>query len=615
MNAEVYHPNDDSKSPKSSRVFGGLVNVGDEDLAAIIRPLEKQITAGIFASAGDWLHGPSGMGGNGPVGIFIRNHAAKAGIKNANALITGADLVLRKIGPFYEVAGEGWQTIRDYFDANRAFAKEIAPVLHAQHQGDDFRGLLSAASRNNEVIQIQRKKIKNDWMGRVMRGASSLPSTLYDFMLANVRSSTPGENLSGLQSSKAYQKGVSIFEGIRDNMGPRQAGAEVVRQLGNFIDRKAQKAETKREQAQTAYGMIKFLAENVEQEPGQERVPAMNDHGRIPLKRYIKDVFQCHQRNMGEKELGQRTLEKLDYACEKIAEEIQNGQLNPLALVALVGERAIVRPGGKQIAPRKEIDEAIAKQKARLPVHYAVDAEQYIEESILNKEDVKHLLDTLKGENRDFFMVCLPQEVVEQAGVTAKDYTEAKQRTHESFARFLHEAVMDMSTLTDKQLRDVGFKDEQIDTLREVAAEVKGKPVRSVLASVSTHGEFAKGIEFIVAGNVDYWRSLANSEFKAGDLFKKAKEEKKAAAKPGMTGEEEAPARTEEDEERHERRASHRRRTTRARHDDMEENDLSADGEEFDQERSARPGLRGLAEHAHLGRLAAERDQGREWAS
>ena len=615
MTTDPYQSKPTEKDPKSTKVFG-FINVGDEDLAAIIRPLEKQITAGIFANAGGWLHGPQGVGGNGALGQFLRTHSAKLGIKNADIVITGADLLIRKAAPFYDVAGQALGTIKEYFNANKAFAKEIAPILHAQHQGDDLRGLMSTASRHNEVIQIHRKKIKDDWVGRVMSNASALPSTIFDFMLANVHSTPEGVEAKGLAKSAIYQKGAGLFDKMRDDTLARGAGTEAVRQIGNFFDRKAHKAEAKREQAQTAYGMIKFLADAVGEEPGQDRVPSMNEHGRIPLKRFIKDVFQCHQRNVGEKELGQRALEKLDYACEKIADGIQNGQMNALALVALVGERGIVRPGGKEIATHKEIDAAIAKQKARLPVHFPVDAEQYLEESVLAKEDVKHLLETLKGESRDHFIVCLPQEVVEQAGVTAKEYTEIKQRTHESFARFLHDAVMDMATLTDKQLTDIGFKDEQVDLLREVAAEIKGKPVRSVLASVSTHGEFAKGIEFIVGGNVDYWRSLASSEFKAGDLFKKAKGEKKDTAKAAPS-EEEGRATDEEDaDERRSRRQRLKRAAStsvRGRHQD-DEYEVDGDAEEHEAPAGGRPGQRGLAETSHLGRISAERDYSRDYA-
>ena len=229
------------------------------------------------------------------------------------------------------------------------------------------------------------------------------------------------------------------------------------------------------------------------------------------LEDYIEGIFQLHQKNMGELEIGERMGEDLHHAAKEIAGRITAGDLHPMALVDLVGERQIVRKGGKSIASRAEVKEALDKETDRMPAHYSIDPDKYLAEATFTLEDMQEILGSMEGEMRDFYISLFPQEVLEKAGVSQEESDQVHQRMKQRYGEMLRLSILDMASQPDEELQQAGLTEKEITMLRDTAKEAQSptEGVKSVLAAVSTHGEFKKGVEWAVVNDADYWRNLA----------------------------------------------------------------------------------------------------------
>gem|GEM_PF-37371 len=243
------------------------------------------------------------------------------------------------------------------------------------------------------------------------------------------------------------------------------------------------------------------------------------------LKTYVKDIFQTHQKNMGQKHVGERLNERFDYASEQIAEAIERGRMHPMALVHLVGERTIVKRAGKSIASRAEIDEALDAMCEKMPAKFDVDVDEYLGESTMTGEDIKHILTSLNGQARDLFVEIIPDEVLLHVGLSEEDIHSTHQRNKKEFGKLLTTALMDVASMSKDELEAANLHDAEIKLVYDLAGKGKTGDIKSVLAGVSTHGEFKKGVEWPLASMKDYWMQVAADERQIGDEYKKNNEE------------------------------------------------------------------------------------------
>ena len=265
-----------------------------------------------------------------------------------------------------------------------------------------------------------------------------------------------------------------------------------------------------------------------------------------PLKGYIKEIFQLHQKNMGQSRVGERLNDKLDYACEQIASAIERGRMHPMALVHLVGEREIVKKEGKSIATQTEVNNALDAMCEKMPAKFNVDANEYISESTMTEDDLKHILLNLRGEARDLFMEIIPDEVLLHLGVTQEDIHETHLRTKNQFAKLLTTALMDMASMSEEELKAAKLTDAEIKLVYDLAEKGKTGDVKSVVLGISTHGEFQKGVEWPLANMKDYWEQVAAGTITVGAVYKERGEE----LTPERKAREEAEAKAAKEEEK-----------------------------------------------------------------
>ncbi len=281
----------------------------------------------------------------------------------------------------------------------------------------------------------------------------------------------------------------------------------------------------------TAFDMIKKLADKLEDNP------RLNNIDGKPLAGYIEDIFNQHQMNMKQHKVGERLHTKFKAAAEAIATALTDGVVHPQALIHLVGDRKIVLAQGKDVASIADVHTAINEVAELMPAKYYVDADSYLGENVMTEQDIKGLLNDLKGPQRDFFASLLPDDVLKRFGFKDIDIFDVRQRTEATFAGNLRQVLLDIATQPDEVLREAKYKDEEIKKLRDAAPKLQKDGLRSQVAAVSSfvapRGEFKEGLAWLAINHVEYWKKLSRGEMQVGDMYKQAgeklysKEEKK----------------------------------------------------------------------------------------
>lgn len=315
---------------------------------------------------------------------------------------------------------------------------------------------------------------------------------------------------------------------MRDIMVP--VGSISAGMLAQNINDNRDKEKNKK----TAFDMIKKISEEQDRNGKVERVEGRD------LTSYIMEVFNQHQENMGQFAIGKRHQKRFEEDCKLIAEAIQDGRMHPMALVELVGDRMIAKDKGKDIATVEETQAAIDKMAQKIPAKFTVSPSEYFSELSMKEEDLKDIVASLKGPDRDFFICLMPDEVATKIGLKEEELKAARENGKGAFAGMLRQALLDVASLSDEQLQPP-YDAPEVQKIREMAVKVKKEGLRSDVAAVSSfvapRGEFKEGLAWLVINHKDYWKSIARGERKIGDIYNSAgqklyselEDEKKAA--------------------------------------------------------------------------------------
>jgi hypothetical protein len=511
---------------KSSTILGGLITV-NESTARVANIAESYLKP----YALQWFE----RNGKPQIKAFVETQF-KANPTTAGKIASVVSGGLTYGSIFYGELLGLYHSGQNYFSGRTKLAQEVAPVLLAGNHSTGMAGLYSAEVRQNEVIQVARKRLDERVFYDTMADLSQLPSSLAALFLSSHQNETPQQTQERLrrEAEAARHATHQLARGPEGGINPLQLDKSSLTMLGTSLlseglkdtaAKKGREVKTKK----CSLDMISHLAKQVDQNPGTDTIDTPGGREGVEIKKYIKDIFNQHQRDMGQPEIGKRNMERLDYACEEIARAIQAGKLHPKALVNLVGERKIVKaldksnPDHIEISSRSDIDKALLEQTRRMPAKFSIDTDDFFAQSPLTEDDVKSLLGTLKDKERDFFITLMPTEIVRKAGLSEKEDNEARQRIHQDFGKMLRTALLDIAASDDKELKDAGFSRDDISNMRKWADKARENPQTSLVAAVSTHGQFRKGIDFVLGGYADYWKGIAAKEYAPGELFKKQK--------------------------------------------------------------------------------------------
>jgi hypothetical protein len=492
----------------STKILGGLVDIGDSNLAGLINTGEAILSADAIKKLDIWKTGAKGQAFQEKLARTLRVNDRFAG-----RLVTGA---IYGLPAFYVSIFSAAKSAANYGSELRNLNKQVEPFLAANRQSAGLGGLIGGTG-NNEVLQVARKRVRQGLTNEIYQTLTSVPSGLVKMFSGWNAARNQLKAPQAHADNHAVHGGESTTSKLVEILPPAIGSA-----AENYFKRKISQSDVFKPN-RIALDYIIHLDNCVKSSPGESTIQSLGESGEVPLKKFVREIFLLHQRNMGEPEIGRKNAEKLDYACEQIAEMIRTGKMSAWGLVSLVGERHIVLPNGQGVAGHTAVDKALEKARTLTPAHFSVDVDQFWEDSLSSQEDAKGLLASLKERDRDLFILVHPQDVMEKLGVSKKEYGEAEHRMARYYPEMLWKATQDLASMDDKELKREGFERREIAFLRRVADETRQEPHNAILSHVSTYGQYKEGIEFLVSQHTNWWRSVANGECKIGGLCKKAR--------------------------------------------------------------------------------------------
>lgn len=402
---------------------------------------------------------------------------------------------------------------RDARKSKKELQREVEPFLIGEFGKSSGRKL---AKSSNEIIAHQRGRIAGQTKYDIVRATAGLADKTPDLLqLMDKRREAleeqgkekgaqeeilAGDKVPGLEEAeKKIRQGIDkathgvdgiVSAGIFDkqhrdllNVGIRTGVPAVQEYFENEGARRVGK--------NSAYEMIKLLSKQAENSSGDLTYVRAGDD-QIPLEEYILDVFQQHQKDIEGIALNDRyrSMPELKKACEMIAEEIDRNKLDPMALVALVGDRKIL---DKDLVLAKPDDVRSALRDVWKIMEHSdtPDTEEFINESAFDtKEEFKAILNGLPEEEKPFFVSLFPTSVLKEMGdMKQKDIDALRDKMgDEQFPKEMLGAVEEIAALDEEEIQRLGLTPEEISMLRMVNEAVQENGKDAVLEQMGGDG-------------------------------------------------------------------------------------------------------------------------------
>lgn len=362
-----------------------------------------------------------------------------------------------------------WKDLREYKRALSQTATDVAPVLKDIKGSSGFMTLLGVKADENEVIYVRRQRLGAVHSGNHLRNGIGLIEKL------------PGAARS-ITSLPALQEQAGEIQGrmqgmVNDRFKSMMIGASGgVAPMVDYYKQSLKVSQQKAQMRPDALQMITSLQETLKHSPDAQEfdVPGTR-YNTVSLGNYIAMVFKCHQEDMSKLDKScspvRRQLEgKLLEVSERLAQSIREGEISPLMLVRLVGERHVIKRGGRDVASLKEVQAVIRKYSQKAQSYQDVPEKEFYEN--VPKQDVHELLSGLKGEERQMFMATLPDNILQAEGIGEKEIKEMRDATGARYKQILAEAVAGIAHSDDADLEKMGLQPEGIAQARAAAQEI-----------------------------------------------------------------------------------------------------------------------------------------------
>lgn len=372
-----------------------------------------------------------------------------------------------------------YKNISRYKGALSKTAADIEPVLKDIHGSGGLMSLLRITPEENEVIYARRQRLSTAHSSEHLCNAVGLVEKvpgLFGAVRQVVRKSdaphVPTENVptEKAPAGNADKSGKGSFEGVM--LGAAGGAAPLVTMYQSTMQQEQRRKQLKPDGLE----MITKLAETLRESPDTQDfdVPGAR-YNTVSLANYIAMTFKCHQEEMskidpGCSQIRQQLGGKLLEASEHIAEAIRKGEIAPLMLVRLVGERQIVKRGGREIAPLKEVDAVIRKYANKAQSYHHVPEKEFYEN--FSKQDVHKLLHGLQGKERLMFMATLPDNILQAEGIGGSEIKAMRDETGPHYQQMLAEAVVGIASKGDAELEKLGLQPEEVEQARSFMQDI-----------------------------------------------------------------------------------------------------------------------------------------------
>lgn len=402
---------------------------------------------------------------------LIMDHGAKvfSNPTHLKVVATGTSLTIGVGTQLFENAITFWKDLKHYKQSLSKTAEEIAPVLTEIKGGHGLVSLLGVSADDNELIYAHRRRLGAEHSAKHLNNSIGM----IDKLPGVFRSVT---NLPGIRERVGgYDDKIDSFAtGASTALGP----------VVSFYQQSLNKNLARQQLRPDALSMITALKEELASDPAANEfeVPGARNQS-LSLSNYISCIIRTHQEDMAKLDpscapIRKQLDKKLFEVSDRLAGAIREGEISPLMLVRLVGERHVVKRGGRDIASIKELEKAIHKFSGKVQSYQQVPEKEFYEN--FTKQDLKEILHTLKGEERQMFMATLPDNILQAEGIGDKEIQSMRDATGPKYKQMLAETVLGLAGHDDKELEAIGFGKDEIQQARDAAGQIVNEGVGAV---------------------------------------------------------------------------------------------------------------------------------------
>lgn len=245
---------------------------------------------------------------------------------------------------------------------------------------------------------------------------------------------------------KAKEAGLNALRGNGENAGFLDQMKQVLPTIGTAVSEnyaaQYMDRERKKVSSVSAYDMIMTLTSQIDNDPSMKSydlpdgMKLQDGQRSVSLERYVEELFRRHEADMEpDGKIGKRLEEKLKDASKVIAEALRDGDIDGLTLIALVGERHIVKRGAKSIADKEQARDEVRRQMVKSRRHNTVDEAEYYSERSFTRHDLEEALKSVEGEERMWFASMFPDNVLEGAGMKQEEIKTIRSAATEDIGR------------------------------------------------------------------------------------------------------------------------------------------------------------------------------------
>ncbi len=481
-------------------LIGGAVNEGTRHLGNIIVPKAYHISEKLLSEN--------------------LNVQGKLLARGSTVAAVGANLVLGGGMYFYPLI----QSLRKHRQDYKALARAIAPVLEDIRGNHSVGALMSIREEDNEVIYVHRKrmaqkmnlettnntidlllnvgpkiatteKLSHMWSGEELRSTQKAREAQRLAELANPE--LKKDKTSGTSAEKD-SKTSSMVEWLKSTVS--MGSSPVATYITTRNTRKLQKNS----RSFSTLEMIMELDKQVAADP-KARSFTTPGHGRrqsYGLEEYILCVMRNHQSEMADindqhTELRDALTDDALKAASQLAKAIRNGEISALSLVRMVGEGHLIKRHGRAVASADEVRDLIQQASGKQATYVHVDPAEYYKDAAFTKEQLKTALKSLDGEELRIFASMFPNDVLEEAGMSAKDVKAMREATANHYDNVIAEAILGLSELSDEELKKDGLAESEIKQLRKAHHLLQGHGIDAV-KEIKTSATNNEGIEHLL---------------------------------------------------------------------------------------------------------------------
>jgi hypothetical protein len=445
-----------------------------------------------------------------------------------------------------------FQVGRDTVSNLRELRKQVAPYLS---KGAGRFGVAPLQRSDNEVIQNARKRVlgrgKYDFYGATVGLAVLIPDLL------TIAEKERGRNVGGTDEAalpvpdastsasmldRAEQHFDRVEGAARKQLGKvgdnplltpeNKAKAGLVVKLGT--PRLQQLVDNERDEQfgkSSAFDLIVDLSRQVEKSRGPvHKVMHKDKKKQMPLKEYVLEVFKQHQVDCEGVEINERRSgPDLDEACKQIADAIDHCQIDPMALIALVGERSII-DADLIVTPKEDVAHVLREVQRRAERVEEVDVEAYIADTAYTtSQEFKDVLDSMAEEEKPFFVSMFPDAVLRDAGGMAQTEIDTlKDQAFPDFNEKMTQAIQALSEMSQDDLKRSGLTEKESALVKKWA---KSLDLDNPEAFAALDGDMMESLSDAVRNSKGYWQDRVRGSGAAGRVVGKEVTRSDAPAK------------------------------------------------------------------------------------